>query len=75
MSLITISILKIILVVVIIGAMTLILLGISHLFSGSFNSDEYEAAKMRKDLLDKEDVVTRRGIFGQLLFPDNKHRK
>lgn len=64
------SILQVVAVIVILGVMVLILLGISHIFSGSFNTDQSDEAALRQDLEDKPDVITEENVFHQLLRED-----
>lgn len=61
------SMLQVVAVIVILGVMVLILLGISHIFSGSFNTDQTDEATLRQDLEDKPDVITEESVFHQLL--------
>lgn len=63
----TITIIKIIAVVVILAAMLVILMGIGHLYSGNFNTDMGEMDQFRKDVENKEDVVSSSSAFHQFL--------
>lgn len=70
----TITIIKIIAVVVILAAMLVILMGIGHLYSGNFNTDMGEMDQFRKDVENKEDVVSRASAFHQFLVGRNVER-
>lgn len=63
----TIAILKIIAVVVILVAMLVILLGIGHLSSGSFNTDSSDIDQLRKDVESKRDVVSNKNMFHEFV--------
>lgn len=69
------SMLQVVAVIVILGVMVLILLGISHIFSGSFNTDQNDEAALRQDLEDKPDVITEENVFHQLLRDENSFKK
>ena len=59
----TISILKAVLIIVILGVMVLILLGINHLFSGSFDTREQDAEELRNDVRESPEVISRQSVF------------
>lgn len=62
-----IPILKAVLVIVILGVMILLLIGINHLFSGSFSVKESEIDDLRQDVLESEDVISDKNIFTELV--------
>lgn len=63
----TITILKAVLVIVILCVMILLLLGISHLTSGSFDSAEDDIDDLRHDLDSRDDVITDPSVFRELV--------
>lgn len=63
----TIPILKALLVIVILAVMVLILLGINHIFSGNFDVAREDEESLRRDLEEKEDVITEKSVFSELL--------
>lgn len=62
-----IPILKALLVVVILGVMILLLLGINHIFSGSFSVDESEVDDLRQEIRETKDVISNHGAFTELV--------
>lgn len=62
-----ISIIKAILIIVIMAMMALLLLGINHIFSGSFKADKDDADRLRSDVETKDDVITDDNIFHDLV--------
>ncbi len=67
MTVLTLSILKIIAVVMILAAMIVILLGISHLFSGNFTSDSEDSVKLKEEIKNEDTVISERNIFHEFL--------
>lgn len=67
--------LKIILVVVVLLAMVLLLLGIGHLFSGNFNTNHQEIEGLRRDIKDRDEVITRNNSFHDFLNPTRQGEK
>lgn len=56
-------------------AMVALLLGISHLFSGEFQTDEKDNARLRRDVRDRDDVITRENVFHTFLNPEYERKK
>lgn len=54
-------------------AMTVILLGIGHLTSGSFQSDNSDLDAFRREVWDKDDVIGQASVFRS--FVDRQRRK
>lgn len=63
----TITILKIVAVAVILAAMLIIILGIGHLLTGSFNTDRDDINQLRHDVESKHDVVSGKNMFHDLV--------
>lgn len=63
----TISTLKIIAVVVILLCMIILLLGIGHLFSGNFHTDDVEVRDLRHDIKHKDNVIGEGNVFRPLV--------
>lgn len=63
----TISVLKVIAVVVILLAMIILLLGIGHLFSGNFHTDVEDVKDLRAEISRKEDVIGEGSVFRNLV--------
>lgn len=66
--------LKIFLVFIILVAMTIILLGINHLFAGNFNTNSEEADELRNDVSHGDEVMTRFNSFRQFFGSTTKRR-
>ena len=70
---------KIILLIVIIGAMVMILLGITHLFHNDDLNSKEEDLILRDELEKSEDVVSEKSVFYNFLInserEDNKRNK
>ncbi|MBD5288455.1 MAG: hypothetical protein HDS28_05200 [Bacteroides sp.] len=62
-----ILILKGMLVLIILVAMVMILLGINQLFTGNFHTEEEEINQLRKDIDEKDDVITSQSLFRKFL--------
>lgn len=62
-----IPILKALLVVVILGVMILLLLGINHIFSGSFSIEDTEVDNLRQELEETNEVISNNGAFTELV--------
>lgn len=62
-----ISILKVVLVIVTLAGMILLLIGMNHFFSGSFDITDSEIDDMRRDVDGSEDVITERSVFRELV--------
>lgn len=67
MLLMSVSIVQSVIVIVILAVMVVLLLGINHLFSGTFNSDTDDADQLRKDVDDSPEVITDKSIFHGLV--------
>lgn len=63
----TVTILKSVIIIVILAIMILVLLGINHFFSGNFSVGSEDADSLRKDVEEKEDVVTPGNLFGEFV--------
>lgn len=63
----TLTILKIIAVVVILVAMLVILLGIGHMTSGNFETNREDIDELRHDVESKRDVVSNKNIFHEFV--------
>lgn len=53
------------------GAMVIVLLGVGHLFNGKFATHKDEIEKLRKDVQEHRDVVSRSSAFGPLFARHN----
>lgn len=71
----TITILKAVLVIVILGVMVLMLLGINHIFSGSFDAKSEDADELRRDLEDNVDVISQQNLLSELVKVTARERK
>ncbi len=63
----TISVLKVIAVVVVLLAMIILLRGIGHLFSGAFDTDIEDVKDLRNEVSNKEDVIGDGSVFRNLV--------
>lgn len=63
----TLTILKIIAVVVILAAMFVILIGIGHLLSGKFDTNAAEIDELRKDVEQRSSVISDNNSFHDFL--------
>ena len=63
----TVSILKAVVIITILGVMVLLLLGISHLFSGQFNSTKEDADHLREEVKESSDVISDNSVFRDLV--------
>jgi hypothetical protein len=68
------AILKIILVVMLLLAMVVLLLGIGHLSNGRFETDASDIDKLRDDVDNREDVISKRSIFHEFLEGTRKEK-
>lgn len=62
-----IPIIKAVLVIIMLGLMIIILLGIHHFFSGSFETDNSEIDDMRVDIRESDEVITGHSVFSDLV--------
>lgn len=62
-----IPVLKALLVIVILALMILVLLGINHIFSGNFTTDDSEVDDLRIDVMESDDVITDHNVFTELV--------
>ncbi|MDE6259090.1 MAG: hypothetical protein K2M53_12010 [Muribaculaceae bacterium] len=62
-----ILILKGMLVLIILVAMVMILLGINQLFSGNFQNEEEETNVLRKEVEERDEVITSQNLFRKFL--------
>ena len=62
-----ISILQAVLVIVTLGVMILVLLGIHHFFSGSFESEDTDIEELRQDVDESDEVISDRNVFSDLV--------
>ncbi len=56
-------------------AMVALLLGISHLFSGEFQTSERDNARLRRDVRDRDEVITRENVFHRFLSSEYERQK
>ena len=63
----TISILKIILVLVILAVMIIVLISINHVFAGSFSCDNEDIDELRRDLVDHDEIITNHSSFSDFV--------
>lgn len=63
----SIPLIQALLVVVILAVMVLLLLGISHIFSGSFSVRQEDAEALRSELDKNEDIVTHHSILSEIV--------
>lgn len=68
------AILKIILVVMLLLAMVVILLGIGHLTNGRFDTDASDIDKLRDEVDNREEVISKRSIFHEFLEGTRKEK-
>lgn len=62
-----ISVIKIFLVIVILAAMVMILLGMNCLLRGDFSTIEEDEMRMRSDLENNRDVITKDSVFHEFV--------
>ena len=62
-----ILLLKGMLVLIILVAMVMILLGINQLFSGNFQNEEEETKVLRKEVEERDEVITSQNLFRKFL--------
>lgn len=75
MTAILISIAKIFIMIVILGAMIIILLSIGQLLNHDDDYSETDMSSMKKDLKDKEEVIGRKSVFNNFLVRNSKMPK
>ncbi len=76
MTALTITILKILAVILILAAMIVILLGINHLFSGNFNSTPEDSKKLKEEIRHEDTVISDRNVFHNFIAAmDGKKEK
>lgn len=61
------TVIQTIAVLVILAVMVMILLGIGHIFSGDFQTEEEDMDKLRHDVDRRHDVITNRSMFSSLV--------
>lgn len=69
-----ISILQAVLVIVTLGVMILVLLGIHHFFSGSFESEDTDIEELRQDVDESDEVISDRNVFSDLVEVSEQER-
>lgn len=69
-----ISILQAVLVIVTLGVMILVLLGIHHFFSGSFESEDTDIEELRQDVDESDEVISDRNVFSDLVEVPEQER-
>lgn len=67
-----ITVLKLICVAMILVGMVAILLGINHLFSADFRSEEADTKKFRKKVNESDEVMSPSNLFSRFLGQNNK---
>ena len=68
-------ILQTIFVVLILGAMVMLLLGITHLFNGAVDGSEEEADRLRDDVESNSDVITDDSLFNHFIASHKREEK
>ena len=68
----TISIMKILLVLVILSVMIIILVTMNHFLVGSFNSDDDDIESLRHEIDDQKEVITDKSSFRELVGKENR---
>lgn len=63
----TISILKVLLVLVILSVMIILLVTINHFFVHSFDSDDDDIKELRNDIVHNKDVISDKSSFSELV--------
>ena len=71
----TISILKILLVLVILSVMIILLVTINHFFAHGFETDDDEIEELRREVSDNRDVITDKSSFRDLVEVERPVRK
>lgn len=61
------TILKLIFVILLLVAMVVILLGIGHLSNGRFETDHTDIDKLREEVDNSDQVISRRNMFYEFL--------
>lgn len=62
-----ISIAKVLTVVLILGVMILILISVNHYIGGGFNSSDSDVDRLRDDICDDNDVITKKSVLSELV--------
>lgn len=68
----TITILKVLLVLVILSAMIILLVTINHYLVHSFESDDDDMVELRQDIEKNDKVITRKSSFSNLVEVKNQ---
>lgn len=68
-------VIKIILVVVLLVAMVMVLLGIGHLFSGNFNTGQNEIDELRREVLERDEVISPKNSFHDFVGTRARHQR
>lgn len=63
---------QVILVIVILGAMTMILLGLDHLINGGFDITPDDTEKLRDEVNTRREVIGRNNVFNSLVSEDDR---
>lgn len=58
---------QILLVVISLVVISMLLLGINHLFSGAFSSDQEDISKLKEEVKQKPNVISEKNIFHGLV--------
>lgn len=70
-----VPVVKALLVIIIMVAMVLLLLGIDHFFHSGSRRDDVDAERLRRDVENKHDVITRDSVFHELVKTGGVHAK
>lgn len=54
-------------VILLLVVMVMLLLGVSHLFSGNFNTKHEDLTQLRQDVEDKDEVISDQSVFHGLV--------
>lgn len=68
-------VIKIILVVVLLVAMVMVLLGIGHLFSGNFNTVQNDIDELRREVRERDEVISAKNSFHAFLGSHIRHQR
>lgn len=63
----TLSILKIVLVLVLLAGMIILLVTVNHFFAGGFDSDNNDIDELRRNIKDKDEVISDQNVFRNLV--------
>lgn len=67
-------ILKTILVILTMVGMVVILIGIGHLFSGTFETDSADINKLKNDVRNREEIISSASSFSKFLSSESQRK-